>query len=506
MYSTDGHLLTGYSHFKHCSIVSWDLQTGGLISNIRTKEILECNSVSHSGCGTMLGGLFGNSSIITYNILSGTQISSHVLQRFISIIWTCGESLQFATMEPGSITIWEVSFTSSHAPTQISSFPIPDNFSKKLVFFPALFQLVLILKDRVSVWDVQNQKILLNSTDVICINGVSFSSNGDFFICYNQGSHFYLWKKSPDGYLLHQEFASEWSKAIISPNGELIVSFYGNAIQLWHTNNSPTISTQSSQHTGGFYLEFSPDESLVVVAQKLGNIVTVLDLESGSPQLVIDAGINICGIGITGSKIIVVGDGKIITWELPARDHLLNAQGCINNSAQITTFEPSGYTHASVSPDLNYVAVWNHSRDLSIYNMYTGEKIAAAISSKPLLGFTPSGDKVWCAKTDSQPSSGRWIVSVSSYAFVRHNMSNTMKLKLDMELCDPPPSDFPWDSSCGHQVTDEEWIISPSGKKLLWLPHQWQSNQLYRKWGGRFLALLDSGLPEAIIIDLGLHQ
>ena len=116
-------------------------------------------------------------------------------------------------------------------------------------------------------------------------------------------------------------------------------------------------------------------------------------------------------------------------------------------------------------------------------DMYTGEKIATATLSKPLLGFTPSGDGVWCA-APSISSSGKQTASVSSYAFVRDNVSNTIKLKHDMDFWDPPPSNFPWDSPYGYQVTDNGWILSSSGKKLLWLPHQWRSNKLWRKLSG----------------------
>ena len=74
VYSPDGHLLTGYSCQLNC-IVSWDLQTGGVISNVSTQEYGLCDSMSYSGCGTMLGNLFG-SKIIIYNVLSGLIVNA----------------------------------------------------------------------------------------------------------------------------------------------------------------------------------------------------------------------------------------------------------------------------------------------------------------------------------------------------------------------------------------------------------------------------------------------
>ena len=102
LFSPDGHLLTGYSGNHKC-IVSWDLQTGGLISYIR--RVAGCRSMTYFGCGTMLGVLTWR-NIITYNIFSGTQISSHSVPESVhAIIWTCDECIQFATKGPGSIDI-----------------------------------------------------------------------------------------------------------------------------------------------------------------------------------------------------------------------------------------------------------------------------------------------------------------------------------------------------------------------------------------------------------------
>jgi WD40 repeat protein len=113
IFSPDSHLLTAYSYWQNC-VVNWDLQTGGPISNIVTKERSFLLSISYSGCGTMIGGLFDNKTIITYNILSGECISSHSFQQYIvKTVWTHGECLQFATIDPESIGIWEISFISS---------------------------------------------------------------------------------------------------------------------------------------------------------------------------------------------------------------------------------------------------------------------------------------------------------------------------------------------------------------------------------------------------------
>jgi WD40 repeat protein len=99
-FSPDSHLLSGYSSCNYC-MVCWDLQTGGLLSNIYTPEWGFCSSMSYSLCGKMVGGLF-NKTIIICNVLSGTCISSHLIQQpTAKDIWTQGDYLQFATAESG---------------------------------------------------------------------------------------------------------------------------------------------------------------------------------------------------------------------------------------------------------------------------------------------------------------------------------------------------------------------------------------------------------------------
>ena len=504
IYSPDSHLLTGYPDQGH-SIVSWDLQTGGLISNISTNWSETCASITYSGCGTMLGCLFYRGTITVYNVLSCIQISSHLVQgSIVGIIWTHGECLQFATINSGSITIWEVSFTLGHAPIQIGSLPTPDNFSShNLTLLPILSQLAFILKDRVLVWDAQHQRILLDSMDVKNPRNISFSSDGHF-ICRTNGPEFYLWKKSPDGYLPYKRFVPsiEGAELVISPNGESIISFSSSILQLWHTANSPTslpsLPTPAPHQARGFLLEFSPDESLVAVTRRLSNTVTVFNVKSGNPQLVINADTEICGIRITESRVIIVGDGKIVTWEIPAGDRIPNAQRNINNSLQTTTFNlpaPIQYLYASISPDLNYVAFGNtrsFKEALYIYNMYTGEKLAGDESYGFLPGFTLDGKGVWCATSDGE---------VEQWAIFKDDTSNITRLEM-LWNAKRSLSGFPWHSSYGYQVSNDGWVLSSSGKHLLWLPHKWRSKKAERRWSGRFLTLLHSGLPEAIILEL----
>lgn len=504
-FSPDSHLLTGYSFFGS-SIITWDLQTGGLLSNISTKDFDLLTSMTYSRCGTIIGGYFASLTIITFNVLSGTLTSSHSFQQPIfQTIWTDGEHLQFATIESESITIWQASFTSTHTASKVGSLSTPEYFSGGLVLLPAFSRLAFTFNKKVLVWDGQHHKVLLEFENVENVENMYFSSDGCFFVCsWSKGS--YLWKEYPDGYLFYQkfEFRTPRGSPQISPNGQSVVSVDERTLQLFPIASSPaslsSSSTHTSFHSGSFFIEFSPAKSLVAFSELLSKRVTILDIKSGNPWLIINTEAKVHGLRMTGDKIITVSvsDGKIVTWDLPARDSAFNAGKNIRSSVQ-TTFQHQlsqlGFPRASVSPDLNYVVTGSAIRGSGVYisDMHTGEKLGTTKSHGVIYGFTPSSHEVWCARDDGE---------VDKWEIVGVKESNAIEIK---ELCWGviPESGFPWHSPCTYQVTDEGWILCPSGEQLLWLPHHWRQDVvIQRKWCENLLAFWNTMSPEPYILEL----
>jgi len=115
-------------------------------------------SITYSRCETVFGVLFRHpdiaeiANIITYNVLSGASIGHcSVEQPFMGMIWTHGEQIRFATLGPGSITIWEVGFFLERPATKVESLPIPNNFdpSTQVLYLPTHSRLAFVLKDGV---------------------------------------------------------------------------------------------------------------------------------------------------------------------------------------------------------------------------------------------------------------------------------------------------------------------------------------------------------------------
>jgi hypothetical protein len=347
IFSPDSHILTCSGRGSNFAgvpswglfIVSWDLQTGGIASVIRwpvPEKVLEEPSMTYSADGKMVGVFYQHyegtnaGRVFICNVASGVCMYSHSLNNDISLshnIWTCGETLQFVTVDAMTITIWEVGFISDGTPMKVGTLPTPDNFDLPIVikeayplsfdieFLPIPCRLAFVFEGEVWVWDVQNSKYLLHCTDTKFYPGMSFSSNGCFFACEAK-VNIYLWKESSTGYVLHKILESRAiaSTPLLSQNGESVVVFSECTVQLWHTNGFAThpssISTQTHQPVGYFLLDFSPDGTLAIVTMRLHETVTVLNLKSSIPQLTIDAGVGVCGLSGLGTLLLLWAIGK----------------------------------------------------------------------------------------------------------------------------------------------------------------------------------------------------
>ena len=518
IFSPDGHLLTWCGCHPQ-KFISWDVQTGVLVSTISSEEHSRHVSLAaHSSCGTMLGILFylnDTNTIYIYNTLSGTCICTHSVKGpQASPIWADGECFQFSMKNSGSLTIWEVGFTSTCAPIEVESLHIPDNPHSPYytLFHPTPSRLALVTQGKVLIWDPQNSKFLLDFDSVdLGWTRLSFSPDGQFFACGVANHGIYLWKESPTGYILHQKFipGTEASESHISPNGELIIVHSDLTIHLWRITDSATsptaISTQAFQHPKSILLEFSPDKASAAVAQVGDGMVTLLDLKSGTPQLTIDTSMEVYGLGLGESTIIVVGDGKIVTWNLPSGDCVPNPRVNIDNSIWTTTFNfpslsPSTLEPAiSVSPNFHYIAIlmfWVESvgeDHMHLLDAHTGQcfgSVDTKVGSEPW--FTPDGHEVWCVK--AYHGADRWKI-------VEGTESNATELEY-LGLTENPPDESPWKPSGGYEITDDRWILTPGGKRLLWFSPYWRSYQWERKWGGQFLVLLHCKLQSPVILEL----
>ncbi|KAF9642315.1 hypothetical protein BDM02DRAFT_2348566 [Thelephora ganbajun] len=513
VFSPNTRLLTWYGSSPR-KLISWDLQTGGLVSSITSpQDASRWISVTYSTCGTMVAGLAHHPptfTILIYNVLLGTHAYSHSAKgEPLTKVWTHGEYLRFATKRSGSMTTWEVEFASPQTPTPVESLPIPASFGpvQTFRFHPTSSRFAFATERSLLVWDAQHSKSLLKSTDVNyrTHTSMSFSPDGRFFACGTGSGGIRLWKESPTGYTLHRKFPfnlSHFDRVFVSPNGESIIASDWSGILLWRTADSITSTLTVQRNEYSFTLGLSSDEALAAVIREEDETVTVLDLNSGITRLTIDTGMEVCAVGVDGSTVVVVGEGKIITWSLPSGNNVLNPRAGVNDSVLTTTFNCPSFLDGvlrsiSVSSDLRHIAIIglyedvdDYRNSLHLYDVPTGNLLASEHAGSPsIVSFSPDGHEVWSA-SDGGYANGWKITEDSKSDFIR------------LESSTNPPDWFPLQSSRGYQVTDGWWVVSPSGKQHLWLPPSWRFCWQDRMWSGRFLALLGSGPPEPVILEL----
>ena len=520
IFSPDSRILTHlscgarYDSSGELCIVSWDLQTGGVASVVRqqtTTEYPKIHSVTYSADGRMIGVLFllhsnfsNDSNIFIHDVTSGALVHSHSPGSAdqLAHIWTHEKSLRFAILYARTITIWEVGFTSDATPTKVETLPSPVDFDEVEMtsqIHPALSRLS-VSSGRILVWDIRNSRKLLDCADDRFSSPISFSSDGHFFACSTIGPNIYLWKESPTGYMLHGILTSGigYPTPLLSRNGESIVTFGSHVIELSRTKGftipPPGTLTRGPQYIKKFIVEFSSDGMSAAATIQGDNTVMVLNLKFGVLQLTIDAGMKVYGLGLNGNTVAVIGNSKVVAWNLPAGDHVPGASAGEESSSWTINLRKSPLatnpSSASISPDFRHIALSDQYR-LYVFGGSTGEILWKDFASGHTHRFSPDGCHVWYA--DIRGNVKVWRV---------RDWWNKLGPRVDIE---DPPDGYPWASSSGHRVTDDWWILGPDGKRLLMLPPPWQSYPVQRVWKGRFLALLHDELPEPVILELGVN-
>ena len=528
IFSPDSHFLTG---FNQQELTSWDLQTGGPIGTIPLGLDLKAGpgfSSTYSVDGKLVtvaceqwSEESSHSSIATYDLFSKACTHFyHVSEEVIYPIWTHNEFFQFATLGSDSITIWEVLFTGGHGPSEVESLSAPDEIidGVDLVFLPALCRLAFRVEKTMFVWDAKASKFLLKSevilpsTDSIGTYSScgSFSPDGYFFGCITYHHELHIWKESPIGYILHQKhtisLTSLCGSLIFSPNRESVILSLANTVQLWSTNDEIIPSSLLDENDRpSSTLAFSPNETFVALTTMEGKTVTIINLQSGDLQLVIDTGMDeIRCLGVTESMVVVANTEKIISWNIPVGDCTSDTRANISDSAQTIMLnypalpdnEERRWCLMSMSPSLHQIVItitYTVHAYLYLYDVPTGKYLGCTTTQNllsPWSFFTQDGCEIWYPSMS--PKIGWKIIGDSK--------SGTVELE-PTESVEYPLKIFPWHSLYGYEVKNNEWIVSPSQKHLLWLPHPWRSSCGNRKWSGKFLCLAHCELPQAIILE-----
>ena len=473
--------------------------------------------------------------ILTYDLLSGARRSSYRTSKNMAHpIWAHGECFRFATVESSSIIVWEAPFVRTHAPIKVESLPVPDKITDGMcfLFLPTLSRLAFMNKYQrtILIWDAKASKFLLKSEPIPSLHfgqtanhdppRSSFSPDGRLFASMCVAGEVYVWKESPTGYALHQKLPFGTPATTTGPrfstNGDSIITSVYSKLNLWPTKNRILPLSDSlieKRNLRGFILEFSLDGVSVAFVRWGENAVTIVDLRSGDSRIAIDTGETVDYVGsvmVGGSDVVIVGKGKATTWSLPEGNRTFNFRASVKDAVQTTTLDRSQSSRCldlatckstRISPDLRRIAVmvyYSQETDcnrLEIYDVSTGRRLGCTGTRGDLdIRFTQDGRQLWGTFDDS---------GFEGWEIIENGGTGTIEL-VSLGASAYPVGVFPWKSPHGYKVTDDGWVLSPTQKRLLWLPHRWRSGIARREdmaWSGRFLGLSNGGLSEVVILE-----
>ena len=510
---------SGWVDASNSFIISWDLQTGGVVSIIKVREGLAVAGIAFSTRRKMVAVLCPPSpreyrpgfTIAIYNVVSGVYMhNAYHSTTPLCDIWTHGESLRMATAEPKTITIREVGFTPGATCVEVGILSIPENVNHNLghmqaQFLPTSYRLALICDHwpirKVLVWCLRDSKSLLYHIDIDSGTPVTFSSDDRLFSYATRSAEVYIWKETSTGYTPHAKIPAI-NTPYLSPSGESFVTVGNSAIQLWDVKKIATtpsdLPTEASYHTKDFLLDFFLDRPLAVFVRRREGVAMVLDLESGLPQLTIQTSLRVHGLRVIGDTIVVISEERAIAWRLPGGKKIPDGRVGVEHSAQKINLSADdraigSVTAASISLDLRYIAILRDTAlgcALYLHDASSGH----LLTCKPLwwkggpLSFTPDGLGICFFHRGG----GAKVVKITGDDLI---MTPATDIEAGLLGC-------PWGTPGGYQVTDDGWILGADRKRLLMLPPPWQSRANNRFWNGRFLALLHSSLPEPVILEL----
>ena len=512
------------------AFVSWDLQTGAPLGVISEPSMFsDLFSLTYSNDGKAIAVAYTHSyidrdnmldySFSTYDLHSLTHTGTHraLEGKIIYPIWTHDEHFRFAIVDRDSIRIWQSPFNLKRPPVEVESLPVPDKIgdADNFLFLPSLSRLAFTLEDSIQIWDAKASKLLLESEFKLAfpphtvhpLNN-SFSSDGRFFVFANTAGEVHVWKESPTGYVFHQRLPFRnypfWPQ--FSPNGESIIVSLPSMLHRWRTRNQvlslPSTSTRDI-YQQLFALGFSPDQKFAVFVRLNGCMVTVVDLQSGEQRWITDMGVEVDCLGMTEDTVVVVGEEKIATWNLAGGDCTFHTN--MSYTAQTDTLmalllplhiRHDTPAHMSISPDLGHIVVTRNSvtggkYSLEVYDVPTGRRLTRIKTAGPMtLSFTQDGHEVWAGRDDSFGEHSKIIED-----------SKGGTIELQTQTNEGPSRVILRESPHGHEVRSGGWVLSPTRKHLLWLPHHWRSRRGDRVWGGQFLGLLHRDLPEVVILE-----
>ena len=452
-YSPDGRSLACVSS---TAIIIWDIQTGGVAKGVERGYIPDRSlawSLDGKMVGTMGQDLESNTSTVRrYDIASGTALSPITLRsEYKPYLWAHGVSFRVLTTarhsEGFTINIFEVGALL----TKIESFPVRINNSWLATpksFSPTTYRISLSNPggvDWLLIFDVRNsERLLMEMGD---FESHCFSSDGSLFAACSE-NRIHIWKHATGRYTPWREFPFPNSLNRLlqfSPTSSSILVCCSGFLRVWRLDVPPAAFTDHSSQL----VALSHSGTYVATANDRNNTVTITNLLSRTPSQLIDTGLEMRGLAITGNVLLVVDTGSTMAW-------LLTEEGRVDGVPGNRRAGP-GDSIWTVSMDRRRLT------DLKfLVEGQTG--VISSGSDIPHVYHTQTGEVIGSSLPPY--SVGNWW-DLASMSTGRHHLRHR-----DLDRHGGSAEDI-WPVS--RTSMREGWVKDPAGKHRLWLPVEWRT-------------------------------
>lgn len=424
--------------------------------------------------------------LYTCTVASGTvQHSGTIQSAYGTYLWAHNESFQVMAMARDAvkglmINIFDVGSTL----TKIESFTFQSHLSHG-VFSPATYRISAStsgagrLDNGVLVLDIRNSKVLLQGTG--SYGKYSFSPDGSVFAAVAR-DHIVIWRYTSNHYIQWRRFEQAPMTPHFSPTSSSILGCAGPLLNMLHLDYSPT-SPAIESHSKTLDT-FAPHGTYIATTHYQESTITITNLHSQSPTTsqVIDTGLAILAIALTGNILLARGPNTLMAWLLTERgvvDGIHSSRRADHNDC---LWEISLQTQASFWARLTHRV--NHDNE-------------------DLLGFSVEGDIAAINYNDSairayHTTTGEILPLDKAPRHTEYKLQDECKqYHHDLfKLHQPPKCD--WQIS--QTILQEGWVKDPEGKHRLWLHPNLRSSKNDVGWLHNASALRLRNRSQLVII------
>ncbi|KAF9645054.1 hypothetical protein BDM02DRAFT_716708 [Thelephora ganbajun] len=319
-YSADGRFIASLCG---TSLVICDIQTGGVAKEINHGRAIDrCLVWSLDGSTVAIveskDVRTGTWVVRTYDVASGATHSPGTLESIGEPhLWADGTSFRVMTTEQAGLGYTINIFYVGSILIEIESFRIRAEDCIIRSFSQTTHCISYSLSNHLAILDIRGSCYLLEEDGYFGLH--HFSPDGSLFATSNiQGVH--IWKYTSGRYARWRKFSvpNPFTGPMLdslrfSPTSSSLLGRFNGMVKLWHLDGPPI---DTHDHSYEQLVILSRCGSYVVASQKGDRIVTITNLLSQTLPRVIDTGMAIETLTLTGKILLALGSNTIAAWRL----------------------------------------------------------------------------------------------------------------------------------------------------------------------------------------------